>query len=76
MASNGSTREIWYHPNSAQTFLVHGPYRREFVSVGGSTATQQIAAQINQGAIDKRPGAPGQVTGADAVHFLEGLEAI
>jgi hypothetical protein len=75
MASDASKREIWYHSNAQKYFLVTDGERREFTDEGpGLTVADKIAEQINQGAIDKRPGAPGQVLGLDAVQFLEGLE--
>jgi hypothetical protein len=74
MASLGDRREIHYHPNANVSFLVYGSEKVRFVDIPGvSTAAQQIASHINHGAIDRRPGAPGQIVGADAVHFLEGL---
>jgi hypothetical protein len=51
--------------------------RREITDQGvGLTVADKIAEQINQGAIDKRPGAPGQVLGTDAVQFHETLELV
>lgn len=79
MPSNASAREIWYHPNANLHFVVHGVHRARLVdktAAGGPTVATQIAEQINQGAIDKRPGAPGQVIGSAAVAFLEGLKEL
>jgi hypothetical protein len=74
MASIADKREIHYHPNANVYFLVCGTERVRFVDIPGvSSVAQQIASHINHGAIDRRPGAPGQIVGADAVHFLEAL---
>lgn len=68
--------QIVQHGNTNQIFAVFGCWRREYVTVPGSTAAQQIAADINQGAIDRRPGAPAQLLGSNATHFLESKEIV
>lgn len=74
MASYAYVREIHYHPNAGLYYLVFGGERVRFVDSGGSTVAQQIATHINEGAIDRRPGAPNQLVGDAAVHFLEALK--
>lgn len=77
MASDASKREIWYHPNAQVYMLVTDGERRVITDQGpGLTVADKITELINQGAIDKRPGAPGQVLGNDAVQFLETLELV
>lgn len=76
MPVNPKEPQIVQHGNTGQIFLVFGPWRREYVTVAGSTATQQINEDINQGVIDRRPGAPAQLLGTNATHFLEGKELI
>lgn len=67
-----SSAQIVKHGNTNQIFRVFGQTRREYVAVAGSTVAQQIAADINSGGvIDRRPGAPAELLGNDAVHFLE-----
>lgn len=76
MASIPYVREIILHPNSGETFMCFGTTRRLFSTVPGSSANNQIAAHINEGATDRRPGTPGQLLGTAAIHFLEGLEKV
>ncbi len=76
MPSNASAREIYYHPNAQVYQVVHGIERRTLVAVGGVTVNQQIAALINEGAIDRRPGAPNELLGTPCVQFLESLENV
>lgn len=76
MPSNAAAREIYYHPNALVYQVVHGIERRTLVAAGGVTVDQQIAELINQGAIDRRPGAPGELLGNNAVRFLESLKNI
>jgi hypothetical protein len=66
--------EIVYHPNANVTCIVAGVLRRTLIDRPGiATVAQQIATYINAGAIDRRPGAPAQLTGTDAVRYLEPL---
>lgn len=76
MPSNPAAREIYYHPNAAVYQVVHGIERRTLTPVAGATVDQQRAALINQGAIDRTPGQPGELLGNDAVRFLEALKNI
>ena len=75
-AINPKEPQIVQHGNTGQIFLIFGNTRREYVSVTGSTAAQQIAADINSGVIDRRPGAPGELLGTNATHFCEGKKII
>lgn len=70
--------EIWYHPNSGQTFLVDGNTRLALADIPGvGTVAQQVAVHISKnGAIDRRPGALAEVVGLDAIRGLESLRAI
>lgn len=77
MASiNPKEPQIVQHGNTGQIFFVFGNTRREYVSVPGSTAAQQIAADINNGVITRLPGQPGELLGTNATHFLEGKKLI
>jgi hypothetical protein len=76
MPVSAGTYQVVQHGNTGQIFSVFGPWRREYVSVSGSTAAQQIARDITEGAIDRRPGAPAQLLGSDSVHFLESKELV
>lgn len=77
MPSDPSKRELYFHPYANVTVVVHGIERRTLADVpGGPTVAQQISELVNQGAIDRRPGAPGQLLGPNVVYFLESLENI
>lgn len=68
-------REICYHPNANKYFVVSDGERFEITDEGvGLTVADKITEMINQGAIDRRPGAPNALTGLDAVQYLESLE--
>lgn len=72
MPPSAGTYQIVQHGNvTSAVFAVFGPWRRLYADVGGSTKAQQIAEDINQGAIDRRPGSPNQLLGNNATHFLE-----
>lgn len=76
MPPSAGTYQIVQHSNTGQIFAVFGPWRREYITVAGSTAAQQIARDITEGAIDRRPGSPNQLLGTDAVHFLESKKIV
>lgn len=66
--------EIVDHPNAGVTCIVSGLFRRTLVDIPGvATVAQQVATYIGAGAIDRRPGAPAQLTGTTAVRYLEPL---
>lgn len=74
---SGNQREIVRHGNTGEDFQVFGPFRRLYRNVSGSSAANQIAQHLNDGAVERRPGFPNAVdplSGNNATHYLEGLQ--